>query len=72
MKFKMIISAAVALTVSSAAMASQDSGLGERRGRNVDYRGTQCERQEKPQADSSRDEGFDSDRSSRARTLTAN
>ncbi len=50
MKFKMILSATLALTVSSTAIAS--SKVGQVYGEDVDHLGTQCVRQEKAQSES--------------------
>lgn len=63
MKFKLFLSAMLALAVSSSAIAS--SPLGQLFGQDVDHRGTQCTMQEKvkTESSSSRSNG-DSDRDS--------
>jgi hypothetical protein len=72
MKSKLILSATLALMVSSSAMAS--SKVGQTLGADVDHRGTQCVLQQKAQAESNVSHGSaaDSDgdkgRSARARS----
>ncbi|MFL5813577.1 MAG: hypothetical protein ACJ763_08365 [Bdellovibrionia bacterium] len=55
MKSKLILSATLALMVSSSAMAS--SKVGQTLGADVDHRGTQCVLQQKAQAESNSSRG---------------